>query len=350
VGAAEDHNDLVAELKSSIQHGQAPLPVANTTNWLEADLDPAQLVPGLAALNSQLSTLNHFFLSVTGDGTNVLVQGTADFLRPLALDLKPWNIPTNLVNWDPSSFTVVRGFKPWLEELPAWKRLQIGPPPDQVCFWAVRGLQMQSYFAAPLADASNEVDRFTDWVLQNQSRWYVTNDLARFVRPKTYNGLDWKGLPYMKPFVCSTIGNDQDFVYGGGFPNSSIYVLSAEWLQRVLARTNLVYYDTELTGPRIQQWLYMSQFARVILHKAQLPSQSAGLLWLKTVGPGFGKSVTVITRSGPNQLAFTRKSSVGFTAVELNLLADWLESPQFPIGLHSLYVSPAEFNAPFGSP
>ena len=111
VGAAEDHNDLVAELKSRIQQGQAPLMAGNTTNWLEADLDPARLVPCLATLNSQLSTLNHFHLAVTGAGTNVLMQGTADFSQPLALDLKPWNVPTNLINWQVCSFTAIRGLR-----------------------------------------------------------------------------------------------------------------------------------------------------------------------------------------------------------------------------------------------
>ena len=42
VGAAEDHNDLVAELKSRIQQGQAPLMAGNTTNWLVGDCSHVQ--------------------------------------------------------------------------------------------------------------------------------------------------------------------------------------------------------------------------------------------------------------------------------------------------------------------
>lgn len=340
VGAAEDHNDLVAELKSRIQRSSAPWATGNTNDWLTADLDPARLFPCLTMLNSQLSTLNHFHLAVTGDGTNVMMHGTADFLRPLALDLKPWNIPTNLIDEPLSSFTLIRGFKPWLESLKAWTNLQIGPPPDQLCCWALRGFPMQSYFAAPLPDASDEVDRLTDRVLQKEKVWFATNTLARFERSKTFNGLDWKGAPFMTPFLRSIMVSNQNFVYGGGLVSPTASPMSLNALQATLNRTNLVYHDSEATGVRIDHWLYMSQFARYVLCKAQLPPDSAGMLWLKAISPKLGDSVTDITQTGPNQLSFTRQSSIGFTALELNLLADWLESPQFPQGLHTLLAPP----------
>ena len=340
VGAAQDHNDWVAELKSSIQRGQAPLMTGDTNDWLEVNLDPAQLVRSLTTFNFQLSTLNHFHLAVIGDGTNVLAHGTADFSKPLALDLQPWNIPTNLIDERLSSFTLLRGFQPWLASSKAWTNLQVGPSPDQICFWAQQGLPMQSYFAVPLPDASNEVDRLTDWVLQNQYHWFPTNDLSKFERSKEFNGLQWKGLPYMWLFLRSITVNNQNFVYGGGFPNLQAYPISEKWLQEVLASTNLVYYDSEKTGLRIEQWLYMGQFARFVTHKSQLPSDSLGMFWLKAIAPKLGYSVTRITETGPSQLSFVRRSSLGFTAVELNLLADWLESPQFPLGLHTLLAPP----------
>jgi hypothetical protein len=47
-----------------------------------------------------------------------------------------------------------------------------------------------------------------------------------------------------------------------------------------------------------------------------------------------------MARTGPAQLDFTRQSTVGFNALELHLLADWLESPQFPHGLHTFLAPP----------
>jgi hypothetical protein len=84
----------------------------------------------------------------------------------------------------------------------------------------------------------------------------------------------------------------------------------------------------------------MGQFARFVSHKAQVPPGSPGLLWLQAIAPKLGETVTDITETGTNQLSFTRRSSFGFTGIELNLLADWFESPQFPIGLHTFLAPP----------
>ena len=340
VGAADIFNGLIAELRARFQRNLLPWNPRSNNDWLEADLHPSQIIPGLTNLNSQLSTVNRLYLSVTGDGANVLSRGTVDFVQPLSLDLKPWNIPTNLIDTHLSSITFVRGFQPWLASSSSWTNLQIGLPPDQACLWGIWGIPSQTYFTAPLSEAGHEVDRFTDWVLQNQKHWFATNGLAGFERSRASNGLDWKGLPYMSPFLCSFATNHQSFIYGGGFPNPPIQPVSLYSAQTALSQTNLVYHDWEMTGQRIDQWIYMGQFARLIFHKAQLPSGSPGLAWLQAIEPKLGLSLTDVIQTGPGQLSFTRKSGLGLTGVELNLLADWLESPQFPSGLHTFTAPP----------
>jgi hypothetical protein len=177
-------------------------------------------------------------------------------------------------------------------------------------------------------------------VLQNQNHWFATNGPAKFARSTTLGGLEWKGLPYMFPFLRSTNINHQSFIYGGGFPTAEPNPLSLQPLQTVLSRTNLVCHDWELTGLRTGQWLYMGQFARFALDKAQLPADAPGLAWLQAIAPKLGESVTGIAQTAPTQLSFTRRSTIGFTGIELNLLADWLESPQFPYGLHAFLAPP----------
>jgi hypothetical protein len=340
-GAAQDHNGLIGDLLDRIRQGHAPLVAGTTNDWFVADVDLRQAGNALAWDWDLPKDMPEMSLAVTGDGTNVLMHGRADFPKPLTLDLEPWNIPTNLIDEQQFSFTMVRGFKPWLESSPAWNDLQIGLPPDQICFWALQGFPMQSYFTAPFPDASNEVDRLTDWVLQNQHRWLATDSPALFGSSKTFNGLEWKGPPFMWPFLRSLTVSNQSFVYGGGFPSPTASPLSLITLQATLSRTNLVYHDWEMTGPRIEQWIYMGQFIRLVLNKAQLPSDSAGLPWLKAIAPKLGASVTDITQTGPDQLSFTRQSTIGFTGIELHLLDDWLESPQFPCGLHTFLAPPS---------
>ncbi len=340
IGAAEATNSLLDELATRIEHGQAPLATENTNAWLVADLDLPQVSSALALGWNLPQDTPEISLTVTRDGAALLAQGSADFPEPLAPDLKPWIVPTNLIDEKLSSFTLVRGFQAELASSEVWTNLQIGPPPDQACFWGVWGIPTQSYFTAPLPDASNAVERLTDLVLQDQRRWFGTNGLARFERSTKFNRLDWKGLPYMSPFLRSITVSNDNFVYGGGFPAPQIQPLSLGSVQAALSRTNLVYHDWEMTGQRIDQWIFMGQFARLAFHKAQLPPGSAGLLWLQAIAPKLGVSVTDITQTGPNQLSFTRKSDLGFTGIELNLLADWLESPQFPLGLHTFAAPP----------
>jgi hypothetical protein len=341
VGAAEDSNGLIAELRARLQRGQPPWTTRHTRDWLEADLNPVQFIPRLTSLNYQLSTINHLHFSVTGDGTNVLTQATADFSQPLALDLKPWNIQTNLMDSQLSSLTLLRGIQPWLDSWKAWNDLRFGPPPDQICFWAQKGYPMQSYFTAPLPDASNEVDQVTVWVLQNQTHWFGADSDARFDRSKTFDGLEWKGVPLVMPFLQSLTVSNRNYVYAGGIPNSTLDLLSEKMLSKDLNRANLVYHDWEMTDLRTGHWLFMSQFVRLVLHKASLPSGSPGVLWLRALALKPGNSVTDISQTGPNELSFSRRSTVGFTGIELNLLADWLESPQFPCGLYSQLTPPS---------
>ena len=57
---------------------------------------------------------------------------------------------------------------------------------------------------------------------------------------------------------------------------------------------------------------------------------AAGTLWLKALEQHLGETTTSAIRDGPQQLVLERRSTLGFNALELHLLADWLESPQFP--------------------
>jgi len=49
-----------------------------------------------------------------------------------------------------SQSTVARGLEPQLTVWPAWRDLQIGAPPDQLCLWSLAGNPYQMYLAAPL--------------------------------------------------------------------------------------------------------------------------------------------------------------------------------------------------------
>ena len=147
--------------------------------------------------------------------------------------------------------------------------------------------------------------------------------------------------PFVSPFIKSISLPEGDFVFGG-LVGEQIFSSRprAEMLQQFLSRTNIVAYDWELTGPKIKSLLFVGQTFRLLLHKPQLPFDSPSLLWLKSMSSKLGNSGTVVVLSSPSQLSFTRVSGIGFTATELHLLADWLESPAFPRGFHTSKATP----------
>jgi len=140
-------------------------------------------------------------------------------------------------------------------------------------------------------------------------------------------------------------------IFGGLLPDttpgtntlSNIYQRppTASLLEALSAQTNLVYYDWELTGLRLQPCLYLGQVARVVSRHVELPPDAPSLQWLQAMQPRLGNCITTITRTGDNQLTFFRKSTLGFTGAELQFMADWLESPHFPFGLYSTLTPPA---------
>jgi hypothetical protein len=331
LGAAQEHNALLDETLARIRDAHVPFAAEATNSWMEASVDLSRILAAAKIDSDFLANLPKVSLTLFGNGENVLTRGELVLPEAMPLQLGSWNIPTNLMTGDLSSFTTVRGLKFWLARSKMWNDLQIGPPPDQLITWAFDAAPMETYFAAPLPTASNTVSRLSDLVLQKGEPWFATHDLARFQRAKTFNGLEWKGAPYMSPFLKSADDTNGRFMLGGFFPLVKP-AGAPPWqlIHTIEGSTNIVYYDWELTGPRIDQWTYITQFLRVVRGQSQLPADSVAMAWLKSASQKLGPSTTEIDRVGPQQFTFTRSSGFAFTAIELQLSAKWLESPEFP--------------------
>lgn len=345
LGAAQDHNRLLEDFVARISQDGAPTDESMTDVWLTADLDFPRAAGALAPRWGLPRHFPAFTLTVTGDGTNIDTRGRVIFSRPLLKDLPSWNVPTNLIDGSLSSFVIARGIEPWLASTKAWSDFGEGSPPDQFTYWALRSLPMQTYIAAPLSNSSNVVRKVTGLALDKGRRWLAGSDLAVFTNSFTFNGLEWNGVPFMSPFLRSITLGANSYIFAGFQPEQNVIPLSNESLGSLLAKTNLVCHQWEITGLRAEHWLYIGQFIRLVSGRAQLPFQSQSLLWLKAVAPKLGTTITDITRLSARRVSFVRRSNIGLSAVELQLLADWLESPEFPRGLHTLLAEPP---APLG--
>jgi hypothetical protein len=289
------------------------------------------------------NALPKFSFEFKFDGQSVVTTGELLFSGGEWSTLEPWNIPTNWISANAVSITAFRGVTPLLRSSKVWANINSGPPPDQCFIWATPGSPMQTYFAAPMADASNSVARISEVALRTQGPPWLTNALAGLQPSKISNGLSWRGFPFIAPFLRSATLDGRNFLIAGfldvdlppGPP-------PAGTVEGILSKTDLIYFDRELTGHRLEQWIQLGQALRLVSGAAQLPGESASFQWLKAMGSHLGPSGTEITEEAPGKLSFARKSDLGFTAIELHAMADWLESPEFPLGLYSLLVRSPE--------
>jgi len=339
IGVAQDQNSLLQETVAEARRSKNPFCLEpGADNWLEAQ---GNLQPIANALNlGSISPTNspRYSVAVNGDGGNVLVHGDLVFPHAFQAANAPWDVPTNLIRGRLTSFTAARGIQPLIASSKSWTDLSaflgnLAPPPDQLYFWSQARGQFQTFFAVPAADASQRVNDLTEKLMNKANPWLNSRGYVGFERRPGSNGFTWGNLAMGKPFLMA---DKVDGFVLGGLSEGSLETNSAmdpAPLQHLSGQTNLVLYDWEMTGTRVEPWLYLSQVTRNILHRPSLSMESAGLVWLGTIKLRLGETDTQIAQTGTNRLSFTRKSTLGLTAPELHLFVDWLESPQFPTGL-----------------
>ncbi|MBE0544081.1 MAG: hypothetical protein IH623_22290 [Verrucomicrobia bacterium] len=341
VSAGHNTNALLRDMAARIERDGAPFGPQTTNYWLEADFDLRRVSDALALGWRLPKAWPQISLAVIGDGENVRTRGELTFAEPLPLELEPWNIPTNLVHDPLVSFSAIRGIAPWVASLSTWTELQMGSPPNQIFSWAQQGAPMKTYFSAPFADASNRLHRATPIIMQHGTAWLATNGVGKLEPVRERAGVAWSGGPFVSFRLESAATLGGEFVFGGFLSNVATNLpVPAALLEEVYTPTNLLYYDWEITQARLDAWIFMGQAFRLAFRKAQLPKDSASIAWFKAAAHKLGNAVTVANRIDPQHISFVRRSSAGMTAAELHLLADWLESPQFPKGVHTLLATP----------
>lgn len=307
----------------------AKIPASAAKNyWLSLDANWPQLTklfPGLPP-----TELPEVKLQVIGRDGNLRWDGKIISPQPFAFTLDHWRLPTNSVHQPFISFTAARGIAPWLKQQSWAQAFLLSPVPNQIFVWAMEGIPFQTFAAVPVPDANVAL-------LQLHEKMSAPGPLAaqsRFMMPLTMimtnRELIWTGMPFAAPTVQAVHEAAGDFLVGGLFPNTPrTKSLPLELMSR-FAVANLVYYDWELTDPRLKMLLQPAQLALMMTRHQQLDAESLSFKWLNDVGPTLGNAVTEITQTAPNELTLTRKAPGGLTAIELFALASWLEARNFP--------------------
>jgi hypothetical protein len=249
----------------------------------------------------------------------------------LPIKLEQWQIPTNLIFEPLISFTCGQGIAPLWNEVKGFSALRLKNPPNQFAMWGLGTVHVQTFFTVPMPNATNVAKEIAPR-LPELAKTYFPQGPANFVWISNRAEWIWGGLPMIAPHVHPERGPTAEFLFAGLFPmGPRTNPAPAELFAQVTGRTNLVYYDWELSKERAYHAKHSFQLLDIVSGRQLSPSTSASQIWLTNLPPYLDNTITEVTLTSPKELSMVRKSDLGFTGFELAWLARWFDSPNFPM-------------------
>jgi hypothetical protein len=321
-GHGHDFSRLQSDYLGQIKAKGRPI-LALDQNWLEVNIDSSHL----GGLFQYLQPAN-IRVSVRPNEANLKIEAQVVEKEAIPWQADAWKIPRDLVRGEVISFTAARDIGAFLKMGPEWARLDSNPLTNQFCFWALDRVPMADYMAWPVTNASNALAQLT-----TEAPAVLNPDLKRFNGTELtwlpqLNKLLWMNMQMFRAALEAVQEDDGQFLFLSSFPRSpKSKPVPEALLSQIEGRTNLVYYDWELTGKRLQE---LQILAKMISNRSlgqgkdAMYNESVEREWLIPVAGLAGNTVTEITRIAPNELLLTRKAPIGLTSLELVLLADWI--------------------------
>jgi hypothetical protein len=294
-------------------------------SWLSVDVDwpkLQQFFPALAKFDFPVTSLQ-----VTGTNGMFVLTGKFDLAQPLP-PLDKWQIPTNIIHQPLISFTAARGFGPWLQNQSWSGLLNLSPEPSQLISWALGRGPLETYVALPVPDATNAMAQ-VDQNLTDNTNWQKRL-LINFQKTVTTNRISWQGFPYINPELRALRETNGDFLMADIYPMPPFGRMAPTDLYRAFSGDNVVFYHWEITATRLQALPEVTQILLLLTKHREFDLNGPAAQWLSRIGPTLGNSVTEVVETGPTELVFTRSAPAGLTAVELMILANWLQASNFP--------------------
>lgn len=324
-------------------NGAASLTRSLLSNWIESATGTQ------SRLERGLEELGALDLSVTLRDGYVRTQAELKLTKPSAAP-EAWLVPTNSIQDPLISFsgfqaaaTPAQRLLPWLAPVDFTGLVGLDKEPGQIFAWGLGDVPFQSYIALPLKDSEQRLGAFSKGLEQRWGDYAKQRSLGQIKRDAASGQISWVGgLPMAVPFIAPS--RDAGYVTGGIFPMApGTNSMPRELLGQIQARENLVYYNWEITQGRLVQWKLLGQLLSMTRAPAKgeanapvpalpmTPAAVGGGAWLNDLGKHLGNSVTEITAKSPTELALTRKSHSGFTALEWVLIDNWISNPGFPM-------------------
>lgn len=300
--------------------------------WLKAEADFPRLAQSLSFASWRQAPSME--LIVTGKGLGLRAQAHLAFSKPMPWSIEKWRIPTNTIT-DPANsligFTAVQGLAPLLNGERFENNLGMKPVPNQLFIWGQSYAPLQILAAFQVGNVTNVLRNLSANLVPLLNSNLIHYGMGQIESPTNRLQIVWSGLPIIVPYLSPAPEPSRDFVVAGIFPIApSTNPAPSALLAQLTSRTNLLYYDWEITESRLTQVRPLVQVLSMFTTIPQTDTNSLSTRWLEAVGSKLGNTITEISAASPQELTFVRNSHVGFSGPELVALAYWLEGTNFP--------------------
>lgn len=307
-------------------------PETAADTWLKLEADLQLLKPWLPELG--LGALPSVDLALKPRGDSVRTETRLRFAAAKQWPVARWQIPSHLIRDPLISFTALQGASNLLNRFTLLRELGIKPSPDQLFIWGNSpDILLQIQAASPVKNSAAAMRE----IIENRlpaANAYLEKNAAGQIRRAGESGVIWgHGMPQARPLLQPASGTSGEFLVLKLFPlaNSPFTnAAPAELFAQVTSRTNLLYYDWEITQPRLIQLWDLNPVVSITSTIPPLSTNMTAGRWLLEIAPKLGNTTTEVTVGDARELNLVRKSHIGLNGVELMALATWLESPRFP--------------------
>lgn len=308
-------------------------------NVLEAEVNTPRLAEVLGA--RKLAHVPRLTLTAAPKKASLYSELIIEYPEDLGIKAEKWNVPTELIREPLVGFTAIQGVRAKLGEISKVRELAPQETPNQLFLWTHSHPPFSVLLAA---DVKNPAA-----VVGNAARLLQGVNLpqGKLVQPTNRAALVWAGLPIAAPFLEVGEAPNASFLVAGlfSFQRRGDVPLAPPALFEQLKKKNVVYYDWEITGERLRQWIPLWQL-RYLVGSSLTPNVVAtSSTWLQAVKSRMGNTVTAGTLESPRKLKLVRQSDLGFTALELLLLAHGVDRNDLSAVMRRTSPAPA-VNAP----
>jgi hypothetical protein len=285
--------------------------------------------------------------------------------QPIKWKSQPWRVPAESIRDPLDSFTAMQGVSEFLQPSRELAQLKVNPLNQQAFVWAMQEVPFRTYGAmltensdATYRDLAKQLPALFNPKLHSLYR-------GEFIELTNRTQIGWQGLPFVVPLISSKKEKAGEYITVSFFPPPKQSAPAPTELLSQVTGNNLVYYDWELTGSRLQQWRTMCgilPIGIIFVHRrapsatapnmprpgapqtkptpqtkpataTHTPAQTPAIptvnsrkireQWLTNLEQLLGNSITRATVTGPNEVTVERSSYIGFTGLEILMFSHW---------------------------